>query len=87
MLVGAVGGTTGGAGACVRGLVVGAVGRVVGAVGGEPVDDPPVGAVLVVGSWLAVRLVVSGLGAFVAGVWTTCVLRGGAVPVGAGRTQ
>jgi len=63
------------------------VGEPVGAVVGKPVDDPPVGAVLVVGSWLAVRLVVSGLGAFVAGVWTTCVLRGGAVPVGAGRTQ
>ena len=63
------------------------VGELVGAVVGKPVDDPPGGGVVAVGSRLAVRLVVSGFGAFVAGVWTTCVLRGGAVPAGAGRTQ
>lgn len=63
-LVEAVGGTLVGVGADDVALV----GEPVGGVMDKPVDDPPVGAVLVVGSWLAFRLVVSGLGAFVVGV-------------------
>ena len=57
----------------VGGIVVGVgpddvalVGDAVGAVVGAPVDDPPVGAVVVVDSWLGVELVVSGFGASVA---------------------
>ena len=83
VLVGAVGGTTVGAGACVGGSVVGTVAGVVG----EPVNEPPGGAVVTVDSWLGDEVVERGVGARVAGVRTTWVLRGGGVPAGAGRTQ
>jgi len=63
--------------------VVGVAGAVVVA----PVDGVAVGALVVVESWVEVGLVASGVGARVAGVWTTGVLTGGAVNAGSGRTQ
>jgi hypothetical protein len=83
VLVGAVGGTTVGVGACVGGFVVGVVAGVVG----ETVDNPPGCEFVVVGSWLGAEVVGRGVGARVAGVRTTWVLRGGGVAAGAGRTQ
>jgi|GEM_PF-2910028 len=83
VLVGAVGGTTVGAGGGAGGLLVGTVAAVLG----EPVDGPPAGAVAAVDSWLGAAVVVWGVGARVTGVRTTWVLRGAGVPAVAGRTQ
>ena len=61
------------------------MGTVAGVVG-EPVDEPPAGAVVTVDSWLGAAVVVWGVGARVAGVCTTWVLGDGADPACAGRT-
>jgi hypothetical protein len=83
VLVGAVGGTTVGAGAGDVAWVVGLAGAVVGA----PVGLGPMGAVVIVESWLGDEVVDRGVGARVAGVWTRGVLTGGVVAAGSGRTQ
>jgi hypothetical protein len=83
VLVGAVGGTTVGAGACVGGSVVGTVAGVVG----EPVGEPPGGAVVAVDSLVGAAVVVCGAGDGVDLVRTTCLVEGGSVPADTGRTQ
>ncbi|MEP7368976.1 MAG: hypothetical protein ABI662_04930 [Dermatophilaceae bacterium] len=63
------------------------VGELVGAVVGGRVGATPGGAVVVVGSWLGVGLVVCDLCSRVGRVCVTGVVRFGAVAAGSGRTQ